>query len=65
MHAVTLAKLVKPLEARRQNPDFAMLDIGCGTGYSTLLYADLASQILHPQKNDFVVVGIDFYDGLV
>ena len=46
MHAITLSKLVKPLELRKNNPDFAMVDIGCGTGYSTLLYADLASQIL-------------------
>ena len=38
-----------------------MLDVGCGTGYSTLLYADLASQILQSQLNDFVVVGTDYY----
>ena len=29
-----------------QSPSLSVLDIGCGTAYSTLLYADLASQIL-------------------
>ena len=33
-----------------------MLDVGCGTGYSTLLYAQLASQILN---NPFEILGTD------
>jgi len=35
-----------------------MLDVGCGLGYSTILYADLASQIL---KGPFEMLGVDFH----
>ena len=59
MHAITLAKLSLLLQQRKDTKDVAMLDVGCGWGYSTLLYADLASQIL---KHDFEIVGTDYHE---
>jgi ubiquinone/menaquinone biosynthesis C-methylase UbiE len=43
MHAVTMSKLVNLLHERKDKDQVSMLDVGCGTGYSTILYADLAS----------------------
>ena len=43
MHAVIMARLVKLYTERKNVDQVSLLDIGCGTGYSTLLYADLAS----------------------
>lgn len=39
-----------------------MFDVGCGTGYSTLLYADLASQIL---DRPFEMLGTDITEAFV
>ena len=46
MHAITMARLVRELSKIKDKDQLSMLDMGCGTGYSTLLYADLASHIL-------------------
>lgn len=43
MHAITMDKLVNMLKQRQSTDQVSMLDVGCGTGYSTLLYAELAS----------------------
>lgn len=42
-----MARLVRELAKHKDKDQLSMLDVGCGTGYSTLLYADLASQILN------------------
>jgi len=39
-----------------------MLDVGCGLGYSTILYADLASQIL---RGPFEMLGTDFHEAFI
>ena len=62
MHAVTMAKLVKRLTAIKNQDQVSMLDIGCGTGYSTLLYAQLASTII---ESPFEMLGIDFHESFI
>lgn len=39
-----------------------MLDVGCGLGYSTILYADLASRVL---KRPFEMLGTDFHEEFI
>jgi protein-L-isoaspartate O-methyltransferase len=39
MHAITLKHLLYEIEATKDRAPFTMLDVGCGFGYSTLLYA--------------------------
>lgn len=62
MHAVTMAHLVKILEERKTQDQLSMLDVGCGLGYSTLLYADLAAQIL---KGPFEMLGTDYHANFI
>ena len=62
MHAITMAKLVALLQERINFDQISMLDVGCGTAYSTLLYADLASQIL---KQPFEMLGTDINDKFI
>lgn len=71
MHAVTLSKLVPLIsQFKSQKSSLSLVDIGCGTGYSTLLYADLASQIYNSRRGqnagmDIRVLGIDIYERFI
>ena len=62
MHAVTMDKLVGMLKERQNSDQVSMLDVGCGTGYSTLLYAKLASQIL---GTPFEILGTDINEAFI
>ena len=62
MHAITMDKLVNMLKQRQSTDQVSMLDVGCGTGYSTLLYAELASQIL---KEPFEILGTDINEAFI
>ena len=62
MHAITMAKLVERYKERMNMDQISLLDIGCGTAYSTLLYADLASQIL---KRPFEMLGTDINEAFI
>ena len=62
MHAITMVRLVKILQERKNQDQLSMLDVGCGLGYSTILYADLASQIL---KRPFEMCGTDFHENFI
>ena len=62
MHAITMDKLVNMLKQRQDTDQVSMLDVGCGTGYSTLLYAELASQIL---KSPFEMLGTDINEAFI
>ena len=62
MHAITMAKLIPRFQERIDVDQISLLDIGCGTAYSTLLYADLASQIL---KRPFEMLGTDINENFI
>ena len=57
-----MAKLVERFRERIEVDQISLLDIGCGTAYSTLLYADLASQIL---KQPFEMLGTDINEAFI
>ena len=57
-----MAKLVERFRERIEVDQVSLLDIGCGTAYSTLLYADLASQIL---KQPFEMLGTDINEAFI
>lgn len=44
MHAITMRHLISTL-LESTGKDLSMLDVGCGFGYSTLLYARLAALV--------------------
>ena len=58
MHAITLRHLLEPLEQTKELVPFSMLDLGCGFGYSSFLYAKLASLI---RAKPFKLVGSDYH----
>ena len=62
MHAVTANHILPLIEAKRDNSNFAMLDVGCGFGFSTLLYAKLASLI---RDKPFSAVGSDLHQSFI
>ena len=62
MHAITMDKLVNILKQKQRTDQISMLDVGCGTGYSTLLYAELASQILN---TPFEMLGTDINEAFI
>ena len=57
-----MTKLVERFRERIEVDQISLLDIGCGTAYSTLLYADLASQIL---KQPFEMLGTDINEAFI
>ncbi len=62
MHAITLKHLLLPIEQTKDIVPFRMLDLGCGFGYSSLLYAKLATLIRDKQ---FVMIGSDYHQQFI
>ena len=61
MHALTMNHMLDHLQSKKDKP-FRMLDVGCGHGYSTLVYSRLASLIRDTQ---FLAVGTDFHQSFI
>lgn len=61
MHALSLNHMLGQLVDKKDKP-FRMLDVGCGHGYSTLVYSRLASLI---RDTPFVAVGTDFHQSFI
>jgi SAM-dependent methyltransferase len=62
MHAITLKHLLTPLELTKDVAPFRMLDLGCGYGYSSLLYAKLATLI---RTKHFTMIGLDYHQQFI